>query len=295
LPKPAIQYGDYALWLRDLGERGLLDPSREYWEDKLKGGVPALRLRTDRPRRPMKSFTGAVHLGAIDKALAARTRDLCLAEGATLFNFLHAVLLLTLFNRTGQTDLCLGTLSTGREFSRHLEPQIGLLANTLALRTTFSRDTSFRELLAIARTEFLESHAHQLYPLEQLADVVPRQEPGRGFMFDVLMVLHGWGDLEERVLRETGVEIALRDRRDCVSKFDLTFNFAARSGRIDAMIEFDPELYDEGSVALLWRRYAVLFSEVVSSPDRRLSEYSGKVEEEEGRVSGAVNEIEFDF
>ena len=198
--------------------------------------------------------------------------------------------MLTLFNRTGQTDLCLGTLSTGREFSRHLEPQIGFLANTLALRTSFSRDTSFRELLAIARTEFLESHAHQLYPLEQLADVVPRQEPGRGFLFDVLMVLHGWGDLEERVLRETGVEIALRDRRDCVSKFDMTFNFAARGGRIDAMIEFDPELYDEGSVALLWRRLAVLFSEVVSSPDRRLSEYSGRSRRSE-RASGAGNEI----
>jgi hypothetical protein len=294
LPKPAIQYGDYTLWLRELGERGFLDPSRAYWEQKLEGGVPAITLRTDRPRGPVKSFTGAVHHGAIDEAVAARTRDLCLAEGVTLFNVLHAVLALTLFNRTGQTDLCLGTLSTGREFSRHLEPQIGFLANTLALRTTFSPDTRFGELLAIARREFLESHEHQLFPLEQLADVVPRPEPGRGFLFDVLMVLHGWGDLEERVRRETGVEIALRDRRECVSKFDLTFNFASRAGRIDAMIEFDPQLYDEGSVALLWRRFAALLSEVVSSPDRRLAEYSGKVEEEE-RIAAAVNEIEFDF
>jgi amino acid adenylation domain-containing protein len=294
LPKPAIQYGDYALWLRDLGERGFLDPSRAYWEEKLKGGVPAVRLRTDRPRGPVKSFSGAVYHGAIDEALAARTRDLCRAEDVTLFNFLHAVLVLTLFNRTGQTDLCLGTLSTGREFSRHLEPQIGFLANTLALRTTFSRDTRFRELLATVRREFLESHAHQLFPLEQLADVVPRQEPGHGFLFDVLMVLHGWGDLEERVLRETGVEITLRGRHECVSKFDLTFNFASRGGHVDAMVEFDPQLYDEGSVALLWRRFAGLVSEVVRAPDRRLSQYSGKVEEEE-RIAAAGNEIEFDF
>ncbi|HEX3961501.1 MAG TPA: condensation domain-containing protein [Trebonia sp.] len=294
LPKPAIQYGDYALWLRDLGERGFLDPSRTYWEEKLRDGVPALKLRTDRPRGPVKSFTGAVYHGAVDEALATRAGDLCLTEGVTLFNLLHAVLVLTLFNRTGQTDLCLGTLSTGREFSRHLEPQIGFLANTLALRTTFSRSTPFRELLAAVRKEFVESHAHQLFPMEQLADVVPRQEPGHGFLFDVLMVLHGWGDLEERVLRETGMEIALRDRRECVSKFDLTFNFAYRGGRIDAMIEFDPQLYDEGSVALLWRRFAGLLAEVLSSPDHPLSEYSGKVEEEE-RIAAAGNEIEFDF
>jgi hypothetical protein len=31
----------------------------------------------------------------------------------------------------------------------------------------------------------------------------------------------------------------------------------------------------------------------VSSPDRPLAEYSGKVEEE--RIAAAVNEIEFDF
>jgi non-ribosomal peptide synthetase component F len=289
-----IQYGDYALWLRELGERGFLEPSRAYWEDKLKGGVPALKLRTDRPRGPVKAFTGAVHHGVIDEALAARTRDLCLVEDVTLFTVLHAVLVLTFFNRTGQTDLCLGTLATGREFSRHLEPQIGFLANTLALRTTFSRDTRFRELLATARREFLESHEHQLFPLEQLADVVPRPEPGRGFLFDVLLVLQGWGDLAERVRRETGVEIALRDRRACVAKFDLTFNFAARGGRVETMIEFDPQLYDEDSVALLWRRFAALLAEVVTAPGRRLSEYRGKVEEEE-RIAGAGHEIEFDF
>ncbi|TDB84785.1 hypothetical protein E1264_23410, partial [Actinomadura sp. KC216] len=295
LPMPAVQYGDYALWVRELGERGFLDPSRTYWEEKLKGGVPALRLRTDRPRAPVKSFTGAVHHGSIDKALTARARDLCLAEDVTLFNVLHAVLLLTLFNRTGQTDLCLGTLSTGREFSRHLESQIGFLANTLALRTAFSPDTRFRELLAIARREFLESQEHQLFPLERLADVVPREEPGRGFLFDVLMVLHGHGVLEERVRRETGVEIALRDRRECISKFDLTFNFAPRGGRVDVLVEFDPQLYDEGSVALLWRRFTALLSEVVGSPDRRLREYSGAVEEERERIAAAGIEIEFEF
>ncbi|OQD56952.1 hypothetical protein BM536_006205 [Streptomyces phaeoluteigriseus] len=293
LPKPAIQHGDYALWLRDLGDRGLLDPSRAYWQEKLKDGVPTLRLRTDRPRGPVKSFTGAVFHGVIDEALAARARELCLAEGVTLFTLLHSAMVLTLHNRTGQTDLCLGTLSTGREFSRHLEPQIGFLANTLALRTTFSADTTFRELLATARAEFLESHAHQLYPLELLADVVPRPEPGHGFLFDVLLVLHDRGDLEERVRRATGVDIALRERRECVAKFDLTFNFASRAGRVEAMVEFDPDLYDEESVVLLWRRFAALLAEVVDAPGRRLSEYSGKVEEE--RIAAARHEIDFDF
>ena len=293
LPKPAIQYGDYALWLRDLGDRGLLDPSRAYWQEKLKDGVPTLRLRTDRPRGPVKSFTGAVFHGVIDEALAAHARDLCRAEGVTLFTLLHSAMVLTLHNRTGQTDLCLGTLSTGREFSRHLEPQTGFLANTLALRTTFSPDTSFRELLATARAEFLESHAHQLYPLEQLADVVPRAEPGHGFLFDVLLVLHEWGDLEERVRRATGVEIALRERRECVAKFDLTFNFVSRGRRVEAMVEFDPDLYDEGSVALLWQRFAALLAEVVDAPERPLSEYSGKVEEE--RIAAIRHEIDFDF
>ncbi|WP_431911918.1 condensation domain-containing protein [Micromonospora carbonacea] len=293
LPRPAIQHGDYALWVRDLGERGLLDASRAYWAAKLADGVPVLKLRTDRQRRPVRSFTGAVFHGVVDEALTARARDLCRTENVTLFTLLHCVLVLTLYNRTGQTDLCLGTLTTGREFSRHLEPQIGFLANTLALRTAFSPDTSFRELLVTARREFLESHAHQLYPLEQLADAVPRQEPGHSFLFDVLLVLHDWGDLEERVLRETGVQVGLRDRTECVAKFDLTFNFVSRRGRVQAMVEYDPELYDAGSVGLLWRRFAALLAEVVSAPGRQLRDYSGKVEEEQ-QVT-AVREIELDL
>lgn len=293
LPAPAIQHGDYALWLRELDDRGLLEPSRAYWEQKLKDGVPALKLRTDRPRTPVKSFAGAVFHGVIDADAAARVRDLCATEHVTLFTVLHAALVLTLHNRTGQTDLCLGTLSTGREFSRLLEPQIGFLANTLVLRTTFSADMSFRELLACAREEFLESNAHQLYPLEQLADVIPRPEPGHGFLFDVLLVLHDLGELEERVRRGSGIEIALRDRTECVAKFDLTFNFAARGGRIEAMVEFDPGLYDEESVALLWRRFAALLDEAVRAPGLPLSAYRGKVEEE--LVAATHHEIDFDF
>ncbi|OMI85427.1 hypothetical protein BSZ07_33615 [Streptomyces sp. M1013] len=293
LPEPAIQHGDYALWLKDLGDRGLLDPSRSYWQEKLKDGTPAVRLRTDRPRGPVKSFTGAVFHGVVDEQLAACARDLCRAEGVTLFTLLHSVMVLTLHNRTGQTDLCLGTLSTGREFSRHLDAQIGFLANTLALRTSFTADTTFRELLATARTEFLESHAHQLYPLERLADEIPRPEPGHGFLFDILLVLQDWGDLEERVRRATGLEIALRERHACVAKFDLTFNFVSRGRRVEAMVEFDPELYDEGSVALLWRRFTALLVEVADEPGRPLSAYSGKVEEE--RTAVARHEIDFDF
>ncbi|WP_328723099.1 AMP-binding protein [Streptomyces sp. NBC_00247] len=293
LPEPAIQHGDYALWLQELGDRGLLDPSRAYWEEKFKDGAPALRLRTDRPRGPAKSFGGAVFHGVVDEALAARARDLCRTEGVTLFTLLHSVMALTLHNRTGQTDLCLGTLSTGREFSRHLNAQIGFLANTLALRTTFTADTTFHELLATARTEFLESQTHQLYPLERLAGEIPRPEPGHGFLFDILLVLQDWGDLEERVRRTTGLEIALRERRACVAKFDMTFNFVSRGRRVEAMVEFDPALYDEGSVALLWRRFTALLAEVADAPGRPLSAYGGEVEEE--RAAVARHEIDFDF
>ncbi|MEU9336647.1 AMP-binding protein [Streptomyces sp. NPDC048290] len=293
LPTPAVQHGDYALWLRDLDDRGLLDAGRAYWQEKFQDGAPALRLRTDRPRGPVKSFTGAVFHGVVGETGTARAQDLCRAEGVTLFTLLHSTLLLTLHHRTGQTDLCLGTLSTGREFSRHLHTQLGFLANTLALRTAFTPGTTFRELLTIARTEFLESHAHQLYPLERLADTVPRPEPGRGFLFDVLLVLQEWGDLEERVGRSTGVGIALRARRACIAKFDLTFNFAVRAGRIEAMVEFDPELYDEESVALLWRRFAALLTEVADAPGHPLRAYSGQVEEERTAVTG--HEFDFDF
>ncbi|WP_320775622.1 condensation domain-containing protein [Streptomyces sp. CRN 30] len=293
LPEPAVQYGDYALWLRDIAARGLLEPSRAYWHRKLKDGVPALRLRTDRPRGPVKSFTGAVLHGHLDETAAARARELCRSEGVTLFTLLHATLVLTLHERTGQTDLCLGTLSTGREFSRHLAPQLGFLANTLALRTAFTPRTTFRELLALARTEFLESHAHQLYPLEQLADVVPHPGAGRGFLFDVLLVLHDHADLEERVRRATGIDITLRRRRACVAKFDLTFNFVARDGRVETMVEFDPGLYDEETVALLWRRFTALLAEVTEAPGLPLAAYSGKVEEE--RTAAAGHDIDFDF
>src|SRR6185503_13616477 len=64
----------------------------------------------------------------------------------TLFVVLLSAVYTLLYKYTRQEDIVIGTPVIGRE-REDLENQIGLYLNTLALRTRFSADDSFRNLL----------------------------------------------------------------------------------------------------------------------------------------------------
>ena len=57
LPDLPIQYADFAAWQRTWLQGERLEREMSYWKERL-GNVPALRLPTDRPRRPVRRFQG---------------------------------------------------------------------------------------------------------------------------------------------------------------------------------------------------------------------------------------------
>lgn len=59
LPKPELQYADYALWQHGI-ESDLMPRQKEYWRGQLAGAPPDLQLPFDRPRPAAPSHDGSV-------------------------------------------------------------------------------------------------------------------------------------------------------------------------------------------------------------------------------------------
>jgi hypothetical protein len=166
LPVLAVQYADFAVWQRKRVSDSVLASQLEYWKQQL-AGVSPLALPTDRPRPAVRTTRGAVVDFNVPRGVTAELKKLGLAEDATLFMTLVAACQVLLARWSGQEDIAVGTVTTGRDRAE-LESLIGFFVNTLVLRSRLPNAHSFREFLGSVKNTVLDAFANQDVPFERV-------------------------------------------------------------------------------------------------------------------------------
>src|SRR6185436_11164919 len=129
--------------------------------------VRLLDLPTDRPRPAVQSYRGSSLPLVVPASVVEGLRHLGRRARATLFMTVLAVYKLLLHLHSDQSDVRVGTPVANRSRAE-LEPLIGLLVNTLVLRSDLSGNPTLGELLARVRETVVEASVHQDIPFEQL-------------------------------------------------------------------------------------------------------------------------------
>ncbi|GHO57928.1 MupA/Atu3671 family FMN-dependent luciferase-like monooxygenase [Ktedonobacter robiniae] len=237
----SIQYADFAVWqtewlhtsntqatteyrLISLGEHEQTPLSKQlrYWKQQLAGPLPVLELPTDRSRPPIQTSHGA-HLPInIPEKLMHDLQALSQREGVTLFMTLLASFQLLLARYSGQEDILTGSPIAGRTRAE-TEALIGFFVNALVLRTNFSGNPTFQEVLHRVREVCLSAYAHQDVPFEQVVEAVyPVRDLSRSPLFQVMFGLHEaawWLEADVAGLQLRQVEIESN-----ISVFDITWS-----------------------------------------------------------------------
>src|SRR5215468_8686737 len=133
LPPLPVQYADFAVWQRQRLSGPVLDQQMGYWKRQL-SGVSPVELPTDRPRPAVRTSAGAAHEFTVPADVVDTLRRLARAHGTTLFTTLVAGCQLLLARYTGQDDIAVGTVTSGRG-RPELERLVGFCVNTLVLRS----------------------------------------------------------------------------------------------------------------------------------------------------------------
>ncbi|MCP4832673.1 MAG: amino acid adenylation domain-containing protein, partial [Gammaproteobacteria bacterium] len=269
LPILPVQYADYSVWQRNWLDGEELDRQVLYWEEQLAGLPPLLELPWDRPRSAAMRYRGASVLRVLPVNLADELRALGRAQGCTLFMVMLAAFYVLLMRYSGREDLVLGTPMGGRPRT-DLEGLIGFFINTVVLRADLSGDPTFAELMQAVRNIALEAHANQELPFEKLVEVLqPERELSYSPVFQVMFDLQEeprWR-LPVRNL-EVVPEVVFSSR---TSSFDLTLSVRQAESGLDAMFEYDTDLFDEASIERMAAHYQVLLESVVADADKPIS------------------------
>lgn len=271
LPALPVQYADYSVWQRKWLDSAELERQTAYWQERLAGLPPLLELPWDRPRSAAMRYRGASVLRVLPAQLAEELRALGRARGCTLFMVMLAAFYVLLQRYAGRDDLAVGTPLGGRPRTG-LEGLIGFFINTVVLRADLGSDPTFAQLLHQVRDVALGAHANQELPFEKLVEILqPQRELSYSPVFQVMFDLQ-----EERRWRlpvrnlEVIPEVVFSSR---TSSFDLTLSVRQAENGLDAMFEYDTDLFDENSIEQLASHYQHLLEEIVANPDIHLSRY----------------------
>ena len=267
LPAPALQYADFAASQRERLTDDVLREHLAYWVDELRGVPTALDLPVDRPRPAVAGTAGARRRLPLPDDAAASLEALARDEGATFFEAALALLEVLLHRVTRQDDFLVGLPADTR--SPAFDETIGVLLNTVVLRSDLGDRPTFRELLRRVHRRVLAAAPHAELPFELLVrELQPVRDLSRHPLFHVLLAVNP----PEPRLELPGLETEELQTETTAAQVDLFLFIQQRDGGYDARWDYSAELFDEVTVDNLHTYFVRLLNAAVEDPDRPVDE-----------------------
>ncbi len=269
LPRLPVQYADFAVWQREWLRGEVLENHLSYWKNQLGERPEPRQLPTDRPRVSGRRSRMAVQSVLIPATLVAQLNRLSQREGVTLFMTLLAAFEALLARYSQHEEITVGTLVANRNRSE-VEQLIGFFINILTLRNDFSGDPDFKEMLARVRTVALEAYVHQDVPFQNVvAELQTERTVTFNPLYKVMFLLHNTPIAE---LQIPGITLSPMPVDWKTANLDLLLAVWETKDGLAGKMEYDAELFDGQTIALLEKNFRGILEQVAGDAGRKLSE-----------------------
>ncbi|MEU8896800.1 amino acid adenylation domain-containing protein [Nocardia sp. NPDC048505] len=275
----AIQFADFAMWQREIFDRGA---DREvsaygraqldYWRDTLAGLPDEIAVAHDHPRPRVLGRDGHSAARTLPAATWNALRARADEVGATEFMLCQAVSAVVVNALGGIEDVAVGAAVANR-IGQSTDELIGLFANVVVMRHDVSGAPTPRRMLERVRDRALDAISHQGVPFERLVEAInPARTLSRNPLFQVMMHFRH-RPVTEPFSADGATTISGIAGYYDVSFMDFHLDYSVEpSGDLTARVVVNPDLYEAATgqvfadvlVAVLWA-----FAE---QPDRAIAE-----------------------
>jgi amino acid adenylation domain-containing protein len=278
-PPLPVEYPDFAAWQADLlGPAGaptaVAARQLAFWRDTLAGLSAELALPYDRPRPEAGGLTAGGLVVSWGAPVLAGLEALGRESGTSLLMLAQAAVAALLSRVGAGNDIPLGTPVAGRA-DELLNELVGYFVNTLVLRVDTSGAPTFRDLAERVRAIHLAALAHQDLPFDQVVEALnPPRHVNRNPLFQVVVTSPEEPGSAPQLAGATVTPVGTALGS---SKFDLSFEFVARSGGsggsgLECRLGYCAELFDQETVAQLGDELERLVGELSSDPGHRVGQ-----------------------
>jgi len=264
LPRPEIQFGDFAAWQRARFSEERTAAELRHWRETLSGLAGSSAFPTDRPTPARPTFAGRLWSMELSAELSADLGRFGEREGASLFTIMLAACSVLLYRHLEQDDLVIGSLVSGR--SRvETEQLIGCFANPLPLRMRLREGQTLREVVRQARYTFTTALDHQDVPFDRVIN-----ELGLGREASQTSLSRIWINVltvPDTIVELPSLHITPEPMDLGMASVDLTLNAFQRADRLALHWAYMTELFDRDTVRLLAEQFHGVLRQLVTAPD----------------------------
>ncbi len=263
-----IQYADWVLWQRQQLQGEFLENQINYWLKQLGGELPVLQLPTI--AKDISTYSGSQYRVSLSLSLSKALKTLAAKENVTLFMLLLASFQALLYRYTGEEDLLIGTDIVNRD-RQETENLIGLLVNTVILRTNLGSNPTIKELIKRVREVTLSAFTHQHLPFEKLVEIL-NPERHLNQMMPLFQVKF---DLQLATVQPpqlAGLTLERLQLQEDTAKYELRLNLQDTPQGIKGQFEYSTDLFDAATIAQMAEHWQILLESIVTNIDGKISD-----------------------
>jgi hypothetical protein len=284
--KPALQFGDFAVWQRRLLDSGMFESHSRYWKMQL--AEPLSKIAFDAAAPGARAVgSGSSHQRIeMDSTLFASVQEFARRVQCTPFMVFVTALMMLLHLFTEEQDIRIATLVANRG-QPGTEGILGYLANIVILRNIVRSDMPGARLLASVRDVCLAAYSHQDVPYEQVERIV--QGEGKRTMPPLAQVMFNFRNFPIAPQQVGGLTIAswngqsrLSNQGLLMSYIDLAIHLRDASTKLTGAVNYKTDVFSAVAVAGMMRAFRAILSEIVVRPATPVGEYSSFIGSEPG-------------
>lgn len=272
----SLNYIDYSEWEKSFNSSAEYDLQKSYWMDMFSGIVPVLELPVTESPEETAEESGAQINFEMESSLVSGLFMKNGAAGISSFSALYSVFFLFMNQLTGQDDLVIGTMSSGR-LQQGLEPLAGMFARTLPVRYQVDARKSFHELLKEVSELLVQAQAHQMYDLADiLIDVSKNKAVPETKLFDVMFVYQNF-DKSKLELENTG--FSYYEFENKATKYPLSLIVSESAGVFNFRLEYAVRYFSKSDIERLAAQFRTLVITLAERPDTELIDLISNTEQ----------------
>ena len=242
---------------------------RRWWTDTLLD-APTLALPYDRRRASgRRTHAGGTHRFTLAQPLSAAIDHLACQTESTAFAVLLTGWAATLAAASGQSELVVGTVASGRDGVD--ADVVGFLANTLPIRCELPAEATASAWVRRIRARILDALDHQALPFAEIVRCAGARggDVSASPLFSVCFVLEPevWTVPDFAGLPANVLDGSVGGDVEGTAKFDLTLAMVPADGGYRASLEFAEDVFDAATAQRLAGELVHTLTAMTATPD----------------------------
>ena len=277
LPSLPLQYKDYAAW-----HNASYEAQYPYWAAQYGNGVPVLNFPVDFKRPKLLSFFGAMCHVPISTSLTEQLRRKAVDYRMSLNNLLFALYGLLVARYSGQQEVVIGSLTSGRSHV-DLENLVGVFINFLPIKLLPKKELALAAYLTDSNQSLLLAYNNQDYPFDLMVDkFIQQRDISRNPFFDTMVNFHlenglqGNVDFGKEELAGTGISMKPYHpvQQDLFqSLLDFKIDIEISASNLDFYLSYNSKLFLKETMSSFLDEFVKLLGMVVDEPAKNLQDY----------------------